>query len=631
METDRSIQIHDVLKHYWGYSSFRPLQEDIILSVLDCRDTLALLPTGGGKSVCFQVPALAMGGVCIVVTPLVSLMKDQVAHLKANGIKAAAIYSGMSREEILGVMSNAIFDEEFRFLYVSPERLRTEAFLVNLPKIPVHMIAVDEAHCISQWGYDFRPPYLQIAEVRKFFPSVPVLALTATATPEVVKDIQQKLCFKEENVFQKSFKRDNLTYFVVKESDKNGRMLRIMKRYPGTGVVYVRNRRKTQEVAEFLRQNGVSADYYHAGVEARERDRKQDAWMTGKTRVIVATNAFGMGIDKPDVRFVVHLDIPDTLEAYFQEAGRGGRDLKPSVAILLYDEYDIRQLRRNFTLSFPPIEKVREVYEHLCQHYKIPMGEGQNLTFPFSFAKIAKELKMDVNQFYNALRILEKTGSIVVSEHMRDTSKIHFKMNGDELMHYYQLHPQQEEFVKLLLRSYAGVFTQFVNIQEEVLATRAEKSAAQVTEQLKQLHNDKVLTYEPQSEIPLIVFLENRIDAKHLYFDPKDYDDRKRRAEERLEAVVQYVTDNHTCRSQLLLSYFGEKKSTPCGSCDVCISRRKQIKQNDKEEMMRTDIKMLYNQNLSLRDILDRLAARYSEDEMVEVMRRMVEAGEFEG
>jgi len=557
-------------------------------------------------------------------------MKDQVAHLKANGIKAAAIYSGMSREEILSVMSNALFDEEFRFLYVSPERLRTEAFLVNLPKMPVHMIAVDEAHCISQWGYDFRPPYLQIAEIRQYFPGVPVLALTATATPEVVKDIQQRLAFKEENLFQKSFKRDNLTYFVVKESDKNGRMLRIMQRYPGTGVVYVRNRRKTQEVAEFLRKNGVSADYYHAGVEARERDRKQDAWMTGKTRVIVATNAFGMGIDKPDVRFVVHLDIPDTLEAYFQEAGRGGRDLKPSVAILLYDEYDIRQLKRNFTLSFPPIEKVREVYEHLCLHYQIPMGEGKNLTFPFSLTKSARELKMDVNQYYNALKLLEKTGAVVVSEHLREYSQIHFKMDGDELMRYYQFHPEKEEFVKLLLRSYAGVFTQFVNIEEEVLSQRSEMTVPQVEELLKELRADKVLSYEPHSEIPLIIFLEDRIDSKHLYFDPKIYEDRKRRAEERLEAVIQYVTTDHTCRSQLLLSYFGETKSAPCGSCDVCLSHRKRSKQSQ-EATMRKEILELYHQNLTLRDILDKLASRYAEDELAEMMRRMMEEGEFLG
>ncbi|MBR4134821.1 MAG: RecQ family ATP-dependent DNA helicase [Bacteroidales bacterium] len=627
--TDRTILIHDILKQYWGYPAFRPLQEDIILSVLDGRDTLALLPTGGGKSVCFQVPALALGGVCIVVTPLVSLMKDQVAHLKANGIKAAAIYSGMNREDILAVMSNALYDEEFRFLYVSPERLRTETFLTNLPKIPVRMIAVDEAHCISQWGYDFRPPYLQIAEIRKFFPQVPVLALTATATPEVVRDIQWRLDFKEENVFQKSFKRDNLTYYVVKEPDKNGRMLRIMQRYPGTGVVYVRNRRKTQEVAQFLKENGVSADYYHAGVEARERDRKQEAWMTGKTRVIVATNAFGMGIDKPDVRFVIHLDIPDTLEAYFQEAGRGGRDLKPSVAILLYDEYDIRQLRRNFTLSFPPIERVREVYDHLCQHYDIPMGEGRNLTFPFSLSQNAKELKMDVGQYYNALKLLEKTGSIVVSEHLRETSQIHFKMDGDALMRYYENQPQNEEFTKLILRSYAGVFTQFVNIQEEVLASRSGMTVAQVVEMLKMLHADKVLTYEPQSEIPLLIFLENRIESQYLYFDPQDYDDRKIRAEKRLEAVIQYVTTDHTCRSRLLLSYFGETKSEPCGSCDVCLSRRKRMRKEDKEEQMRADIKTLYDQNLSLRDILDRLAAQYAEEETVELMRRMVEDGEF--
>ena len=626
MKTEKSILAHDILKRYWGYPEFRPLQEEIILSVLDGRDTLALLPTGGGKSVCFQVPALALGGVCIVVTPLVSLMKDQVAHLKANGIKAAAIYSGLSREEILSVMSNALYDPDFRFLYVSPERLRTETFLLNLPKIPVRMIAVDEAHCISQWGYDFRPPYLQIAEIRPLFPEVPVLALTATATPEVVRDIQQKLRFKEENVFQKSFKRDNLTYFVVKESDKNGRMLRIMQRYPGTGVVYVRNRRKTQEVAEFLQQNGISADYYHAGLEARARDRKQDAWMTGKTRVIVATNAFGMGIDKPDVRFVVHLDIPDTLEAYFQEAGRGGRDLKPSVAILLYDEYDLRQLRRNFTLSFPTLEKVREVYEYLCQHYKIPMGDGKNRTYPFSLSQHARELKMDAAQYYNALKFLEKTGSLVVSEHLRESSKIHFKMDGEELMRYYPLHPQLEEFVKLLLRSYAGVFTQFVNIQEEVLAQRAGLTVAQVEENLKALRADKVLSYEPQSEIPLIMFLENRVEAKHLFFDPKDYDDRKQRAQERLEAVIRYVTTDHICRSRQLLSYFGETKSTPCGSCDVCLARKKRMRQEQEDEI-RKAIMDLYQQDVTLREILDRLAGRYAEDDLLETMRQMVEDG----
>ncbi|MBR6334235.1 MAG: RecQ family ATP-dependent DNA helicase [Bacteroidales bacterium] len=626
MKTEKSILAHDILKRYWGYPEFRPLQEEIILSVLDGRDTLALLPTGGGKSVCFQVPALALGGVCIVVTPLVSLMKDQVAHLKANGIKAAAIYSGLSREEILSVMSNALYDPDFRFLYVSPERLRTETFLLNLPKIPVRMIAVDEAHCISQWGYDFRPPYLQIAEIRPLFPEVPVLALTATATPEVVRDIQQKLRFKEENVFQKSFKRDNLTYFVVKESDKNGRMLRIMQRYPGTGVVYVRNRRKTQEVAEFLQQNGISADYYHAGLEARARDRKQDAWMTGKTRVIVATNAFGMGIDKPDVRFVVHLDIPDTLEAYFQEAGRGGRDLKPSVAILLYDEYDLRQLRRNFTLSFPTLEKVREVYEYLCQYYKIPMGDGKNRTYPFSLSQHARELKMDAAQYYNALKFLEKTGSLVVSEHLRERSKIHFKMDGEELMRYYPLHPQLEEFVKLLLRSYAGVFTQFVNIQEEVLAQRAGLTVAQVEENLKALRADKVLSYEPQSEIPLIMFLENRVEAKHLFFDPKDYDDRKQRAQERLEAVIRYVTTDHICRSRQLLSYFGETKSTPCGSCDVCLARKKRMRQEQEDEI-RKAITDLYQQDVTLREILDRLAGRYAEDDLLETMRQMVEDG----
>ena len=409
-------RIHQILKQHWGYDKFRPLQEDIILSVMENRDTMALLPTGGGKSICFQVPALAKDGLCIVISPLIALMKDQVMNLKKRGVKAAAIFSGMPQEKIRIAIDNCLFDKEMKFLYVSPERLKTDLFRVNLKRMNISMIAVDEAHCISQWGYDFRPPYLEIAEIRQFFPDVPVLALTATATPEVVKDIQEKLKFKKENVFQKSFLRDNLTYYVVKEQDKQGRMLRIMQRYAGTGIVYVRNRRKTRETAEFLQRNGISADFYHAGLSGEERDRKQQEWMDGKTRVIVSTNAFGMGIDKPDVRFVIHIDIPDTLEGYFQEAGRGGRDLKPSIAVLLYDDSDLRDLQRNFNSSFPPLEFIQQVYKTLCNDLYIPIGSGENESYPIDLAEFAKKHQWNPVEVYNSVKLMEKTGAILLED-----------------------------------------------------------------------------------------------------------------------------------------------------------------------------------------------------------------------
>lgn len=622
MEHSRLSEIRAILKQYWGYDSFRPLQEDIILSVLDGRDTLALLPTGGGKSICFQVPAMALNGLCIVVSPLIALMKDQVAHLREKKIKAAAIYSGMSFEQIDNVISNALFDPEFRFLYVSPERLQTDSFRMNFKRMPVKMIAVDEAHCISQWGYDFRPPYLQIAEIRKSFPGIPVLALTATATPEVVKDIQLRLSFKQENVFQKSFKRDNLTYFVVKEEDKNGRMLRIMRRYPGTGIVYVRNRRKTAEVAEFLRKNGISADYYHAGLDAKTRDAKQNDWMSGKTRVIVATNAFGMGIDKPDVRFVVHIDLPDSLEAYFQEAGRGGRDEKEAVAILLYDQYDLRQLKRGFTLSFPPLEKIREVYYELCQHYYIEMGTGQNSIFPFFMNEHAQKLKMDVVQYFNALKFIEHAGWIALSEHMRDHSQIHFLMNDEALAHFEDQNPDKAEFVKLILRSYAGVFTQYVNIDEHVLATRMEVPAEKVVEMLQDLKNCKVLSYQQQSNIPLLIFVQNRMEEKYLRLDPAVYEQRRKKAEERLEAVENYVLTTNVCRSQLLLRYFGEMNSKPCGCCDVCVKTTKnRFSPFDFENLSKMVEKMCKFDGFSKKQVLEKLSETYDEDKVESVIR----------
>ena len=625
MQTYDKSDIRTILKRYWNYEAFRPLQEDIILSVLNGRDTLALLPTGGGKSICFQVPALALEGLCLVVSPLIALMKDQVQHLRERHIRAEAIYSGMSFEEIDCAISNAMFDKNCRFLYVSPERLKTDAFRMNFQQMPIRMIAVDEAHCISQWGYDFRPPYLEIATVRKFFPDAPVLALTATATPEVVKDIQHRLAFKEENVFQKSFKRDNLTYFVVNEEDKNGRMLRIMKRYPGTGIVYVRNRRKTAEVADFLNKNGIAADFYHAGLDTKTRDRKQQDWMTGKICVIVATNAFGMGIDKPDVRFVVHIDLPDTLEAYFQEAGRGGRDEKPAVAILLYDKYDLRQLKRSFTLSFPPLDKVRAVYNELCQHYQIKMGTGANTIRPFRLAERALAMQMDAVQYFSALQLLEKTGVIALSEHINEHSQVYVRMDDRTLRTYYENHPESAEFVKLILRSYAGLFTQYVRIDEQVLAERSGMTKPKVEETLKLLQADNVLSYQPKSDIPMIIFTENRVSEKYLYFDPDIYEKRKHKALERMESVKTYVTSDHTCRSRLLLRYFGEEKSTPCGQCDVCIHSRKN-KSTQIDDIIILEINRLYQNGCrDKKEIFNKMALKFDEQDIVRVMRWMID------
>lgn len=621
-------QAQKVLKQYWGYDSFRPLQEDIILSVLEGRDTLALLPTGGGKSICFQVPALVKGGLCIVISPLIALMKDQVVHLRDRRIKAGAIYSGMRVSEIQTTIDNCLFDPEYRFLYVSPERLQTESFKVNFERMPVSMIAVDEAHCISQWGYDFRPPYLEIAKIRKVFPQVPVLALTATATPEVVKDIQLRLEFKTENVFQKSFKRSNLTYFVVNEEDKLSRMLRIMNRYPGSGIVYVRNRKKTAETAEFLRNNGISADHYHAGLDPRERDRKQQSWMKGETRVMVSTNAFGMGIDKPDVRFVVHIDLPDTLEAYFQEAGRAGRDEKAAVAILLYDHNDIAQLKRNFTFTFPELDRVREVYRELCQSHHIELGTGQGKVFPFSMEGHARTLKMNATQYFSALKLLQNIGVILISEHLREKSQIMFRLNGDQLLKYQKEKPDFEPLITVILRSYSGVFSQYTDIDERLIANRLETTEEAVLEQLKTLRSEKILSYQPLSNIPLLVFLKDRIDEKYLYFDKKIYDFRKEKAEERLTAVENYVKCDNVCRSQLLLQYFGEWDSTPCGECDVC--RRNQIERirNKSFELISNEIKELRQQGRTPKEMLSELSKKYEEPQIVAVMRWLADNGQ---
>jgi ATP-dependent DNA helicase RecQ len=549
-------------------------------------------------------------------------MKDQVENLKKRGIKAEAIYSGMSSDEIDRILGNCIYDPAFKFLYVSPERLKTDMFRVNLQQMKISLFAVDEAHCISQWGYDFRPPYLEIAEIRKFFPKIPVLALTATATPEVVNDIQEKLQFRKKNLFQKSFKRENLTYFVMYEENKMGRLLKLIEKNPGTGIIYVRNRRRTQEIAEYLQHFNVSADFYHAGLDSAARDKKQLEWMNDQTQVIVSTNAFGMGIDKPDVRWVVHLDIPDTLEAYFQEAGRGGRDLKPSMAVMLYDNNDVKELKTNLQLSFPPIAVIKNIYKTLCENYQIPMGEGENKIVPFDPDCLCKILKLKPIELINALSFLEKTGVLMLSEDVKKQSTLHFIADKDTLQHFYTNNSDKQEFVKLLLRSYGGVFSNHVKISEEEIARRAEIEVAEVVELLLDLSKKNILYFSKRSAKPHILFLQNRVPENYIYFKDEIYKKRKEVAQRRLNSVLHFVENTKTCRSQLLLAYFGETKSDPCTNCDVCRKAHSLKMKHKEEEAIQNEI--LKNLHLSHKEIIEIVSQQFPEKKVIEVLRRIV-------
>lgn len=561
-----------ILTKYWGYSSFRPMQEDIIRSILDGHDTLALLPTGGGKSLCFQVPALAMDGLCLVISPLIALMKDQVENLHKRGVKAMAIYSGMSRQQIDVALDNAAYDN-YKLLYVSPERLETDMLRDRLQKLKISMIAVDEAHCISQWGYDFRPPYLRIAALRQFLPGIPVLALTATATPEVVTDIQEKLLFSRQRVFQKSFGRKNLTYMVFHEENKLGRLLKIAKKLNSCGVVYVRNRRKTREVADFLSRNGVSADFYHAGLEPAVRDQKQQAWMSGRKKVIVATNAFGMGIDKGDVRFVVHLDIPDNLEAYFQEAGRAGRDEQQAWAVILWEAIDISELNSFFESSYPPLEFIRQVYNALGNYFQLAVGSGKDSTFEFQMPLFCEQYKFQPVAVFSALKLLEREGYLLLSDAIFSPSTVRIRMDKDNLYHYQVANPRHDSFIKLLLRSYSGLFSNFVKINEDELARRSGLKPSDVVLLLNRLQQLEVLWYTPKTDKPRITFLTERMADRNVSLSPGVYSERKTMARKRLESVLEYVTSGTKCRSQQLLAYFGESNSVRCGNCDVCRKR----------------------------------------------------------
>ncbi|PCH69184.1 MAG: recombinase RecQ [Bacteroidetes bacterium] len=598
------MTIQQILTKYWGYSSFRALQEDIINSVLDGKDTLALLPTGGGKSICFQVPTLAKEGVCLVISPLIALMKDQVENLKKRGISAAAVVSGMHSREIDIAFENCVYGKT-KFLYLSPERLTTDIARERIAKMNVNLIAVDEAHCISQWGYDFRPLYLKIAEIRELHPQVPIMALTATATPEVVEDIQEKLNFKEKNVLQKSFERKNLAYVVIQEDDKLGKLLRICSKVQGTGIVYVRNRKKTQEIAEFLRKNKVSADFYHAGLTPEIRSKKQDDWIRNRTRVIVSTNAFGMGIDKPNVRFVVHLDLPDSLEAYFQEAGRGGRDEKKAYAVLLTDKADQLDLKKQVEESFPNLRTIKNVYQSIANYYQLAVGSAKGQSFDFDISDFCNRYSLKPLTIYNSLKFIEREGYLTVTEQLYNPSKIHFLVNKEELYKFQVANKNYDNFIKLILRSYSGIFDNYAKINESELAKRAETNRDNVISILQKLDAQKILSYLPTSNLPQINFIEERVDADYLRISKENYDERKKAAFLRLEAVLHYASSIRKCRSQMLLAYFDEENTYRCGVCDVCLERNKLEISNLEFEKVSDQIKkVLHKQSISLNEVV---------------------------
>lgn len=571
--TEPSIY-HQVLAKYWGYQDFRPLQEDIIRSAGEGNDTLGLMPTGGGKSLTFQVPALAHEGICLVVTPLIALMKDQVANLKQRGIKAVAIHSGLTRDELNVALDNCIFGG-VKFLYLSPERLGTDLFIEKLQHLKVNLLAIDEAHCISQWGYDFRPSYLKVAEIRKEIPNTPVLALTATATPDVVTDIQEKLLFKKKNVFQKSFSRDNLAYVVRYSEDKEKQLVTILSRIKGSAVVYVRSRKKTGEYADLLNKGGISAKSYHAGMPQEVKDARQKAWTNGSVRVIVSTNAFGMGIDKPDVRVVIHMDAPDSLEAYFQEAGRAGRDGEKAFAVLLWSKNDEVRLKRSIATSFPEKEVIKRVYEALGNFFQVAMGSGFGMIYDFDMGRFCQAYKLNVLTVFNSLKILHRAGYVEFTEELEMPSKVHFIVQREELYRFQVANEAFDRFIKLLLRSYTGLFTEYVAINEELLAKRANITRQQVYQFLNKMNHVKVIKYIPQKKTPLITYLQAREDLRYLELSDEVYQNRKDKYEERVYSVIEYATTGHTCRSVLLLTYFGQQSAGNCGHCDVCSERKK--------------------------------------------------------
>lgn len=616
----------EILKQYWGYDDFRGIQEDIICSVGEGRDTLGLMPTGGGKSITFQVPALASDGLCLVITPLIALMKDQVQNLRKRGIKALTIHSGMSRSEAIVALENCIFGN-YKFLYVSPERIDTEIFRIKLCRMKVSLITVDESHCISQWGYDFRPSYLKIARIRELLPGVPVLALTATATPEVVKDIQHQLNFRQENVFRMSFERRNLAYIVRRTEDKNAELLHILRRVPGSAIVYVRNRRRTKEVAELLNNEHITASFYHAGLDDVTKDLRQHRWQEEKDRVIVATNAFGMGIDKPNVRLVVHLDLPDSIEAYFQEAGRAGRDGQKAYAVVLYAASDRATLHRRIPETYPDKEYIRQVYEKLQFYYQMAMGDGIGCMREFNIEDFCRKFKLFPVPVDSALKILTQAGYLQYTDEQDNASRLLFTLQRDELYKLREQDDKTELLVRTLLRSYTGLFTDYAFINEDSLATRTGLNRRQVYEILMRLSKQHILKYIPRKKTPYIIYTRERLDVDEIILPPSIYDERKQQYEERINAMLDYVDDEIACRSRKLLRYFGEKNEHECGQCDVCLGRKHGKKEYSEQSLRSELLDLLSGETLTPADV----AARFNVERevLVNVLRQLLDNGEI--
>ena len=618
----------EILKQYWGYDSFRDLQEEIITSIGEGKDTLGLMPTGGGKSITFQVPALAQSGLCIVITPLIALMKDQVQNLRKRGIKALAIYSGMTRQEIVTALENCIFGD-YKFLYISPERLDTEIFRIKLRSMKVSMITVDESHCISQWGYDFRPAYLKIAEIRELLPGVPVLALTATATPEVVKDIQSRLNFREENVFRMSFERKNLAYIVRKTDNKTGELLHILKRVDGSAIIYVRNRRRTKEITELLMQEGITADFYHAGLDNAVKDLRQKRWQNGEIRVMVATNAFGMGIDKPDVRIVLHIDLPDSPEAYFQEAGRAGRDGLKAYAVILYAKSDKMTLHKRVADTFPEKEYILQVYEHLQYYYQMAMGDGFQCIREFNLEEFCRKFKYFPVPVDSALKILTQAGYLEYTDEQDNASRILFTIRRDELYKLREMGTEAETLIQTILRSYTGVFTDYAYISEDTLAIRTGLTRQQIYNILVTLTKRRIVDYIPHKKTPYIIYTRERLELRYLHIPASVYEERKARYEARIKAMEEYVTSESVCRSRMLLRYFGEKNEHNCKQCDVCLNRHETdcLPEDSFREMRKQILELLTRKSLPPAGIANAIEAE--REDISRVIQYLLEEGEL--
>jgi len=612
-----------ILIKYWGFTSFRPLQEEVIKSVAEGRDTLGLMPTGGGKSMTFQIPAIAAEGICLVITPLIALMKEQVARLNSLEIKSLAIHSGMSQEEIDIVLENSIYGD-YKFLYISPERISSSLFQARVQKMNLNLIAVDEAHCISQWGYDFRPSYLKIALLRDIVSEkVPFLALSASATTQVAEDIMNKLQFRQKNVLRTSFERKNISYFVRNVEDKGSFLIKTLNKTKGSGIVYVRSRKRSKEIAELLVANGISSDFYHAGLPVELRDRKQLSWSVGDTRVIVATNAFGMGIDKPDVRFVIHWEMPDCIEEYFQESGRAGRDNKAASAVLLYARSDKSRLEESLRKKFPPIEKIKDVYEALCNYLQVPEGAGKNNVFDFSMQNFLSKYRLPVIETYNSLKFLQREGYVEFTEEINNPSRVHFIVGRDDLYKFQVANETFDSFIKLLLRSYTGMFSEFVAINEDVLAKKSALTRDSVYKFLIKLSSLNIIKYIPGKKTALVIFTEERLERKSLFISPENYLQVKEKYIIRLNKMIDYADFNTKCRSVVLLDYFGEE-SDRCGICDVCRKRNELDLSKYEFDIILEEIKdRLSEKKYDVQELVSKI--NYPEEKVIKIIRWLLD------